>query len=194
MRSNTSTIHWWTFIDDFTRKVLIYVLRNKSQVFNYFKDHEALVENQLECKIKILRSDDGKEYVNGIFHDFCQTHGIVHQKTAPYSPQQNGLAERMNRTLLDRVRCMLLDSGLSRGFRAEAIQYASKIINNIPCRGTGTKCPEKLWSGKIPDISMLRVFGCAAIAHVPDKIRKKLDDKGIECTYIGLASDAKANR
>lgn len=181
-----------TFIDDSTRKVFLYVMRNKSQVFNCFKDFKVLVEDQSECKIKILRSDNGKEYVNRHFYEFCQMHGIDQQRSPHYAPQQNGLAERMNRTLLDRVRCMLLDSGVSRGFWAEAIQYASRITNSVPSNGTGTKSPEELWSGTIPDINMLKVFGCAA--HLSDQKRKKLDDKGIECTFIGLARDVKAYR
>lgn len=182
-----------TFIDDFTRKVFIYAMKNKNRVLEHFKDFKIYVENQTECRIKILRSDNGGEYVNELFYQFCQDHGIEHQKSAPYSPQQNGLAERMNRTLLDRVRCMLLDSGLSRGFWAEAIQYASIIINNVPCKGT-EKSPEESWRGKTPDFSAFKVFGCTAIAHVPDQKRKKLDDKGIECIFIGMASDAKAYR
>lgn len=120
--------------------------------------------------------------------------GIAHQKTATYTPQQNGLAERMNRTLLDRVRCMLIGSNLSRGFWAEALNAAVRIINSVPCKGTKDKCPEDMWSGKVPDFGAFKVFGCTAFAHIPDQRRKKLDDKGIECTFIGYSSESKAYR
>lgn len=116
IQSMSGCKYFVTFIDDFTRKVFVYVLKNKNQVFKCFVDFKNLTENQTGCKIKTIRSDNGTEYVNKEFETFCGKNGILHQRSAPYTPQQNGLAERMNRTLLDRVRCMLLDSKLPRKF------------------------------------------------------------------------------
>lgn len=183
-----------TFIDDYTRKVFVYTLKHKSEVFKKFVDFANFVEKQSDCKIKTFRSDGGKEFDNKSFEIFFSERGILQQKTAPYTPQQNGLAERMNRTLLDRVRCMLIDSGLSRGFWAEALNTAAKILNSAPCKGTGDKSPDELWTGRIPDFNVFKVFGCTAFAHVPDQKRTKLDDKGIECTFVGYSDTSKAYR
>lgn len=183
-----------TFIDDYTRKVFLYTLKHKSEVFKKFIAFKNFAENQTECKIKMLRSDNGTEFVNNSLDEFCEKNGIARQKTAPYTPQQNSLAERMNRTLLDRVRCMLIDSGLTRGFWAEAINTAVRIINSVPCKGTKDKCPDELWTGKTPNLSFFRVFGCTAFAHIPDQKRTKLDEKGIECTFLGYSDTAKAYR
>lgn len=85
-----------TFIDDYTRKVFVYPMKQKSEVFKKFIDFKNFAERQSDCKLKILRSDNGTEYINKIFDDFCSNNGVLHQKSVPYTPQQNGLAERMN--------------------------------------------------------------------------------------------------
>lgn len=87
-------------------------MKIKDQAFDMFKSYKALVENQLEKKIKILRSDRGGEYLSNDFFVFCEENGLVHQVSAPYTPQQNGLAERKNRTLVDMVSAMLLHAKL----------------------------------------------------------------------------------
>lgn len=183
--------YYVTFIDDFTRKVFVYCLHNKSQVFQCFVKFKTLVENQIESKIKKFRSDNGTEFDNTKFKMFFEKCGIEYQRSAPYSPQQNGMAERMNRTLLDRVRCMLIDSGLKRVFWAEALNYATKIVNSVPCKGTG-KIPDEMWYDRKVDFNVFKRFGCTAFAHVPAQKRKKLDDKGTECIFVGFADNAKA--
>lgn len=193
MKSMSGCKYYVTFIDDFTRKVFVYCLHNKGQVFQCFMNFKTLAENQTDAKIKKFRSDNGTEFDNGKFKSFFEKCGIEYQRSAPYSPQQNGLAERMNRTLLDRVRCMLIDSGLSRAFWAEAINYAARIVNSVPCKGTN-KIPDEMWFNKSVDMSTFKKFGCTAFAHVPAQKRKKLDDKGIECVFIGFSDHAKAYR
>lgn len=183
-----------TFIDDFSRKCFVYVISQKNQVFRCFKDFKLLVEGQMELKIKTLRTDNGGEYLNNDFKRFLIDNGIVHQTSTAYTPQQNGLAERMNRTIVEKVRCMLIDAALTLGFWAEAVQTAVFVINNIICKGNDNKTPEELWSGKQGNISMLRVFGCRAMTHIPKQKRKKLDVKSIECIYLGSAEDMKAYR
>lgn len=100
----------------------------------------------------------------------------------------------MNRTIVEKVRCMLIDAALTLGFWAEAVLTAVFVINNIICKGNDNKTPEELWSGKQGNISMLRVFGCRAMAHIPEQKRKKLDVKSNECIYLGPAEDMKAYR
>jgi transposase InsO family protein len=101
-----------TFIDDSTIFCYVYLLNSKDEALHYFKTYKAEVENQLERKIKWLRSDHGGEYFSGDFSDFCVEHGINHESTPPYSPQFNGVAERKNRTLIDLVNAMLETLGL----------------------------------------------------------------------------------
>jgi transposase InsO family protein len=107
-----------TFIDDATRKVWAYPTRTKDRVFTIFKDWLAMVENQTDRKLKCLRSDNGGEYKSDQFAQFCRERGIRREFTAPYSPEQNGIAKRMNLTIQERIVSMLHHSGLSEGFWA----------------------------------------------------------------------------
>ena len=105
-----------TLIDDATRFCYVYLLHTKDEAFHYFKIYKAEVENQLERKIKCLRSDRGGEYFSNVFDEFCEEHGIIHERTPPYSPQSNGVAERKNRTLTNLVNSMLDTAGLSKAW------------------------------------------------------------------------------
>lgn len=182
-----------TFVDDFSRKIFVYPLQRKSEVFDKFIDFKKMAENQCSKKIKVLRSDNGGEYVNEKFSSFLNANGIIHQKTCPYSPEQNGVAERINRTLIERVRCMLIDSGLDNRFWAEAVMTACFLINRVPCRNND-KSPEEIWSGRRPNLKFLRVFGCPALVHIPRERRSKLDPKSIEGIMIGYSDVSKAYR
>jgi len=100
-----------SIIDDYSRRVWVYILKNKRDAFEKFKEWHTLVENQIGTKLKVLRTDNDLEFVSEQFNEFCMKRGIKRHRTVTYTPQQNGLAERMNRTLLERVRCMLLGAG-----------------------------------------------------------------------------------
>jgi transposase InsO family protein len=105
-----------TFIDDATRKVWAYPTQTKDRIFTIFKDWLAIVENQTDRKLKCLQSDNGGEYKSDEFVQFCRERGIRHEFMAPYSLEQNGVAERMNRTIQERIVSILHHSGLSEGF------------------------------------------------------------------------------
>lgn len=98
------------FVDDYTRMTFVYFLKAKNQVFKYFKEFKSLVENQQNKKIKIFRTDNGLEFCNALFDSYLAEAGIIHQKTNTYTPEQNFISERMNRTLVERARCMLFDA------------------------------------------------------------------------------------
>ena len=123
-----------TFIDDCTRFCYVYLLKTKDEALHYFKVYKAEVENQLEKKIKRLRSDRGEEYFSNKFSEFCAVHGIIHKRTPPYSPQSNGIAERKNHTLTDLVNAMLEITGLSKEWWGEAILTACHILNRVPTK------------------------------------------------------------
>ncbi|GKD40377.1 retrovirus-related pol polyprotein from transposon TNT 1-94 [Tanacetum coccineum] len=107
----------------------VFMMKNKSEAFEKFKHWKILIENQTGRKIKRLRTDNGLEFCLREFNDFCRDGGIARHYTVHYTPQQNGAAERMNRTLLERTRCLLLNVGLDRSFWAEALNTACYLIN-----------------------------------------------------------------
>jgi transposase InsO family protein len=126
--------YFLTFIDDSTRFCYVYLLKTKDEAFNYFKTYKSEVENQLERKIKRLRSDRGGEYFSNVFDEFYMEHGIIHERTPPFSPQSNGIAKRKNRTLTDLVNVMLSTTGLSKAWWGEAILTACHVLNRVPTK------------------------------------------------------------
>jgi hypothetical protein len=110
------SVYYVSFIYDFSRNTWIYFLRKKSEVFDRFKEFKTLVDNQIEKRIKVLRTDNGGEFCRNEFEEFCKKCGIARQKTTPYTPQHNGVAERMNRTLMEKERCMLSGVRLRKEF------------------------------------------------------------------------------
>ena len=118
-----------TFIDDFSRKVWVFFLKSKVEVFSYIKQQKAVIEKQTEKKIKRLRIDNGLEFYSLEFEEFCKKKGIVRHKTVRHTPQQNGIAKWMNRTLLERAWCMLSNAGLAKSFWMEAISMVSYLVN-----------------------------------------------------------------
>lgn len=193
VRSLGGARYFVSFIDDYSRMVYIYTMHSKGEVFDKFIFYKKLVENQLDLKIKTFRSDNGTEYINRNFAEFFAKHGIRHEKSTPYSPQQNGLSERMNRTIIEKVRCMLLDSHLSKQFWAEAAHAAVNVINAITNSATNVS-PEEKWNGRKNNFAEFKVFGCRAMAWQPNEKRSKLDQKSYEYIFLRRADDAKAFR
>lgn len=186
--------YFLTFIDDFSRKVFVYFLKSKSMVKEIFSEFKAMVENQTGIKIKIIRTDNGLEYCNNELEAHLKRAGIRHQTSNTYTPQQNGLAERMNRTLVEKAKSMIFDADLPKSFWAEAVATAAYIVNRSPTKGLTAMTPEEVWTGKIPDLSHMRIFGCKAMVHVPKQKRKKWDAKSEEKIFVGYSMDTKGYR
>jgi hypothetical protein len=185
------SVYYVSFIDDISRNTWIYFLRKKFEVFDKFKEFKALVENQTEKKIKVLRTDNDGELYGNEFEEFCKKCGIARHKTTPYTPQQNGVVERMNRTLMEKTRSMLSGVGLGQEFWAEAVGTACYLVNRSPSSMLYDKTPHEVWSGKKPSLQHLRVFGCDAYVHVPKKNRSKMDNKVEKCIFIGYKDGVK---
>ncbi|KAE8732732.1 hypothetical protein F3Y22_tig00001750pilonHSYRG00022 [Hibiscus syriacus] len=193
--STTSSLggsrYYVTFIDDFSRKVWVYFLKQKSEVFEKFKLWKAEVENQTGRKIKCLRSDNGTEYTDSQFLQFCKEHGIQRHFTVRKTPQQNGVAERMNKSLNERARFLRLNAGLPKHFWAEAVNMACYLINRSPRASLAGKVAEEVWTGHDVSFDNLRIFGCPAYVHVPADERSKLDAKSKECIFLGYKKGVK---
>ena len=177
-----------TIIDDYSRKVWPYFLKNKDDTFAAFKEWKVMIERQTEKKIKLLRTDNGDEFCSDAFNDYYREEGIVRHHTIPYTPQQNGVAKRMNRTIISRAHCMLSNARMNRRFWTEATNTACYLINRSPSIPLNKKTPIEVWSGMPADYSQLSVFGCTAYAHVDNG---KLEPRAIKCLFLGYGSGVK---
>ncbi|GJX83877.1 zinc finger, CCHC-type containing protein [Tanacetum coccineum] len=179
-----------TFIDDASRYCYVYLLHAKHEALDKFKIYKQEVELQRQDLIKVLRTDRGGEYYDPVYF---QSTGIIHQTTAPYTPQQNGVAERKNRTLKEMVNSMLSYSGLSEGFWGEAMLTACYILNRTPNKNS-KQTPYEIWTKKVPNLTYLRVWGCRAVVRLTEPKMKNLGEKGIDCIFIGYAEHSKCYR
>ncbi|GMP51093.1 hypothetical protein CsSME_00017460 [Camellia sinensis var. sinensis] len=181
-----------SFIDDFSRRVWIYTMKHKDEVLDIFLTWKKMIETQTGRRIKKLRSDNGGEYTSDPFFEVCQNAGIVRHFTVPGTPQQNGVAERMNRTLVEKVRCLLLQSGLSKAFWGEALNYARHLVNRLPTAALDGKTPMEVWSGvPVTDYDQLRIFGCPTYFHVTES---KLDPRAKKAIFLGFGDGVKGYR
>lgn len=163
--------YFLTFIDDHSQKIYVYFLKNKSEVLSYFKIFKAFVKKTIRAKNKTIRTDNGREYINCEFKELLRSEGIRHQTTVLYNPQQNSLAERANRTVVERARKMLLDAGMDKKYWAKATSTAVYLINRSPSKPLNDKFSEEIWTGKQLKLKHLKIFGCMTMAHVPKKKR-----------------------
>lgn len=180
--------YFMKIIDDFTRRVWTFTMKTKDEAAEKFKVWLLSVENKTDQKVKHIRTDNGLEYLSDQFNRLCKERGITRHMTVPGTPQQNGVVERMNRTLLERVRCMILSAKLPKTFWGEALSTATYLINRCPCSAIDFKTPMESWSGKPSDYKWLKVFGCLAYAHIK---QDKLDARALRCIFIGYPEGTK---
>ncbi|KAJ9566124.1 hypothetical protein OSB04_002090 [Centaurea solstitialis] len=171
-----------TFTDDFSRYGYVYLIRHKSEAFERFKEFQNEVQNQLDRKIKLLRSDRGGEYQSQEFDNHLMECGIVSQLTPLYTPHMNGVSERRNRTLLYMVRSMMCRSSLPVSFWGHALETAAHILNRVPTKSV-EKTPYEIWTGKKPKLSFLKIWGCEVYAKRPTS--EKLKPKSDKCFFVG---------
>ncbi|KAB2605263.1 hypothetical protein D8674_004980 [Pyrus ussuriensis x Pyrus communis] len=176
------------------RKTWVYFLVEKSEAFAVFKNYKARVEKETGAYIRTLRTDRGGEFTSQEFTMFCDVNGIRRQLTAAYTPQQNGVAERKNRTIMNMVRSMLSGKHIPKTFWPEAVNWTVHILNRSPTFAVRSKTPEEAWSGVKPSVNYFRIFGCISHVHVPDNRRIKLDNKSQKCIFLGVSDESKAYR
>ncbi|TQE08632.1 hypothetical protein C1H46_005724 [Malus baccata] len=183
--------YYISFIDDCRKYCYVYLIHSKDEALNMFKTFKAEAENQLDKRIKVLRLDRGGEYESNDFAEFCSTHGIIHQTATPYTPQQNGVAERKNRTLKDMINSMLNSFGAPHNLWGEALFAANTILNRIPHKKSN-QSPYEMWKGRLPTYKTLKVWGCLVKVQVPLPNRQKLGPKTVDCIFIGHANNSSA--
>jgi hypothetical protein len=190
---------WFVFfVDDCTRMTWLYLLKHKDEVFSVFKSFHAMVNTQFSAKIQVLRSDNGGEYVNHQFHDYFNLHGILHETSCPQTPQQNGIAERKNRHILETARALLINAHAPSRYWTDAVTTAVHLLNRLPSKVLGFQTPLQALAKHtpLPSVLMLppRVFGCVAYVHLHKNQRTKLDPCARRCLFLGYAFHQKGYR
>ena len=151
-----------------------------------------MIQTQFHAKIQILRTDNGTEYFNSMLRDYLQTHGIIHQSSCVDTPQQNRVAERKNRHLLDVTRALMISARMPHSFWGDAILTSAYLINRMPKRVLSFETPIHCLQQSFPTTRLspnlpLRVFGCTAFVHVHSHHRTKLDPRAIKCVFLGYS-------
>ena len=178
-----------SFVDDSSRYVWIYLLKKKSEVFDSFQKWKTLVENQTDRTIKILRSDNGGEFCSGAMEDFLDKHGIIHEHTNPYTPQENGAAERFNRTIQNKIQCLMQTSVFPASMWGEAAHTACYLYNRTPhsvLLPSGLT-PFEAWHRYKPSAEPLHVFGCDVTVHIPTHKQTKPGAHARLGKFVGYA-------
>jgi transposase InsO family protein len=165
------------FKDDFSGYVFIHFIKLKSEVEALFRQLVQRILVETGQHVVILRSDNGGEYFSNAFEEWLKERGIKHESSAPKTPEQNGVSERSNRTIVEPARSMLHAASLPIELWAEASNTAVYIKNGVVSRSREGKTPFEIWKGIKPNLSHLRVFGADAYVHVPKDERTKFDTK-----------------
>jgi len=162
-------------------------LKYKSEALERFKEWKALREKESGKQVKRFRTDGVGEYTSKKFTEYLKSEGILKETTTPYTPQSNEVVEQTNYTIMERIRCMLDDAGLSKKYWAFAVSVVVSVKNRTPTQSVVGKTPYEAWHGRKPSLKYLRVFGCLAFVHVPKQKRKKLDYRATPGIFIGYS-------
>jgi hypothetical protein len=177
-------VYYVSSIDDYSRKTWVYFLKSKNEVLERFKKFKALVANLSERKINILGSDNGGEYTSNEFGSFCRDVEIKRELATPYNPQQNGVSERKNRAIMEAVKTIIHNQDLPMHLWVEATRIAVYVQNRLSRSALGFKTPEEMFTGKKPEVSHLKIFGCPVFVHIPKEKRTKLDPSGKKGIFV----------
>ena len=181
-------------IDDHSRYMWTSLLKEKGETFNKFKAFKSLVEKETGTHIQSFRTDRGGEFVSHEFNHFCNESGVKRYLTAPYTPQQNGVVERRNRTMMEMARSIMKHMGVPNYLWGEAVRHSTYLLNRVATRALKDRTPYEMFHKKKPNISHLRIFGCIGYAKVESKLLKKLDDRSRMLVHLGTEPGSKAYR
>ena len=184
----------FVLIDDHFRYMWTILLREKSDAFEKFKNFKVMVEQETKQSIKTFRTDRGGEFTSSEFNVFCEESGIHRHLTALYTPQQNGVVERRNRTLLGMTRSMLKHTSMPNYLWGEAIWHATYLINRVATRSLNAQTPYEVFKGRKPSVKHLRVFGCVGHTKIDAPHLRKLDHRSRVLIHLGTEPGSKAYR
>ena len=183
---NISGARWFvSFVDDHTRLTWVFLMKNKSEVGQIFQSFNNMIQTQFTTKIRILKTDNAKEYFKDSLSSYLLDQGIIHISSCVDAPQQNGVAKRKNRHLLEVARCLLFSANVPKSFWDEAVLTATYLINRMPSRTLGFHCPSKVFLHSFPHTRAVstdlppKIFGCTSFVHVHPQHRSKLDPRSL---------------
>lgn len=182
------------FKDDATGFRVVNCMVKKSEALRHFKQFTDQLRRETSSHVSRLRTDRGAEYTSAAFRDFLHREGIAQELTTPYTPEQNGVAERDNRTIMEAVRSMLYSANVHAKFWGEALHTAVYCLNRTGTRMLDGKTPFEKWHGIRPCVSHVRIFGADAFIFVPKELRTKLAPKSTRGIFMGYSQYSKAYR
>lgn len=180
-----------TFIDHFSHFCICYLLTRKNEVLEKFQEYVKSAEAKFNTKIERIRCDNGGEYSSQAFKDFCKKKGIKCQYTVARNPEQNGVAERFNRTIMEKARCLIFDSNLEKEFWGEAVRVAVYLTNRTETSVLPEKkLPAEIWYNQKQNLDKIKLFGCAAYNLIPKEDRNsKLDSRSEKLIMVGYSDN-----
>lgn len=184
----------FALIDDFFRYMWTILLKEKADAFQKFCNFKSLVEKESSTRVQTFRTDRGGEFVSHEFNSFCEKSGITRHLTAPYTPQQNGVVERRNRTMMEMTRSILKHMHLPNYLWGEAIRHTTYLLNRIITRSLKDKTPYECFRDRRPTVEHIRIFGCIAYAKIDKQQLRKLDDRSRILIHLGTEPGSKAYR
>ncbi|OMO83306.1 Integrase, catalytic core [Corchorus capsularis] len=188
------SVYYVSFVDDYSRYCWVYLMRHRSEFFQIYSKFAAMVKTQFSVKIKVFRSDSGGEYTSTQFQELLASEGTLFQTSCTETPQQNGIAERKHRHIIETTRSLLLSSSMPSSFWGEAVLTSVYVINRIPSSITSGISPfERLYKAK-PNYSELHVFGCVCFVLLPKNERTKLTSRSAMCVFLGYGIEQKGYR
>ena len=175
-------------VDEHTHHHWVEFLRKKSDAFPRLQRWKLQAERETELKLKCLKSDGGKEFGSNAFKEWLAADGVVHEMSAPYEHEQNGVAERAIQNVSQRAMCQLFRANMPVGFWLHAVKTAVYLVNRSPTSTLRDKTPFEAWTGEKPNIKHLRTFGELGYVHIPPETRRKWTKKSRPCRFLGYTS------
>jgi transposase InsO family protein len=183
--------YYLVFVDEFTKFTWVYLLKHKSDTFHIFTQFQAMVHTQFSLLIKTIRTDCGGEFTSNQFNQFCASKGMIHQVSCPHTPQQNGVAERKHRHLVQCALALLSQSTLPMSYWSYAISTAAHLINKLPTPNLSNKSPWETLYHTLPDFTYLKTFGCQCFPLLTPYTAHKLYPKTAPCIFLGYPTHSK---
>jgi hypothetical protein len=171
-------------INEPTHHLWVKIISKKSQLFSHLKRWKLEVEHKTDLKLQYLKSDGGKEFGSKEFKEWLTLEGIIHEISALYEHEQNGLAERSIQNVSQRAMCQLFSANMSQGFWPYMVKTTAYLINCSPTTMLNNKTPYEAWMGKRPNIKNLQMFGKIGYVHLPPETHKKWAKKSCPCQLL----------